>query len=76
VLAGTGVRGVAAITNIKAQVGGTAVPVTYAAAQGQFPGLDQINIGPLPRSLAGRGDANLYIIVDGNRSNIVTMQIQ
>ena len=41
-------------------------------AQGQFAGLDQVNIGPLPRTLAGRGEVNLYVTVDGNRSNTVT----
>lgn len=76
ILAGTGLRGLKALTDITAQVGGTAVPVTYAAAQGQYPGLDQVNIGPLPRTLAGRGEVNLYITVDGNRSNTVTLNIQ
>jgi len=76
VLAGTGIRGEKVLTNITAQVGGTSVPVTYAAAQGQFPGLDQVNIGPLPRTLAGRGEVNLYLTVNGNRSNTVTIAIQ
>jgi uncharacterized protein (TIGR03437 family) len=76
ILAGTGIRGIKALTNVSAQVGGTAVPATYAAAQGQYPGLDQVNIGPLPRTLAGRGEINLYLTVDGNRSNTVTLNIQ
>ena len=76
ILAGTGIRGIKALTNVTAQAGGTAVPVTYAAAQGQYPGLDQVNIGPLPRSLAGRGEINFYLTVDGNRSNTVTLNIQ
>ncbi len=76
ILAGTGIRGAKALSDVTAQVGGTAVPVTYSAAQGQFPGLDQVNIGPLPRTLAGRGDVNLYVTVDGNRSNTVTLKIQ
>lgn len=76
ILAGTGIRGVKTLTNVTAQVGGTAVPVTFAAAQGQYPGLDQVNIGPLPRALAGRGEINLYLTVDGNRSNTVTLNIQ
>jgi uncharacterized protein (TIGR03437 family) len=76
VLAGTGLRNIAGLTAITAQVGGTAVPVTYAAAQGQFAGLDQVNIGPLPRTLAGRGEVNLYVTVDANRSNTVTLNIK
>ncbi len=75
VLVGTGWRGTA-LANVTAQVGGTAVPVTFAGAQGQFAGLDQINVGPLPRALAGRGEVNLYLTVDGHRSNMVTLSIQ
>jgi uncharacterized protein (TIGR03437 family) len=36
-------------------VGGSVVPVSYAGAQGQYPGLDQVNL-QLPSSLAGSGD--------------------
>jgi uncharacterized protein (TIGR03437 family) len=76
VLYATGVRKVSGITRVTASVGGTSVPVTYAGAQNEFQGLDQVNIGPLPRSLAGRGVVNVYITVDGNRSNTVTVHIQ
>lgn len=76
VLYGTGIRNVAALTSVTATVGGTAVPVAYAAAQSEFPGLDQVNIGPLPRSLAGRGEAAILLTVDGQRSNSVTVNIQ
>ena len=31
------------------------MPVSYAGAQGQYPGLDQVNL-QLPSSLAGSGD--------------------
>ena len=76
VLAGTGIRNLQSLADITAQVGGSSVPVTYAAAQNQFPGLDQVNIGPLPRSLAGRSEVNLYVTVGGHRSNTVTLNIQ
>lgn len=76
VLVGTGLRGATALSEVTAQVGGTAVPVTYAGAQGQFPGLDQVNIGPLPRTLAGRGEVNLYVTVAGHRSNTVTLKVE
>ena len=33
-------------------------------AQGQFDGLDQLNLGPLPRSLAGRGEVEVVVTVD------------
>jgi uncharacterized protein (TIGR03437 family) len=76
ILAGTGVRGVKALNNVRAQVGGVSVPVIYAGEQGQFPGLDQVNIGPLPRTLAGRGEVNVWVSTEGNRSNQVTVNIQ
>ena len=53
VLFGTGIRGF--VSEVSATVGGIDVPVLAAVAQGQFVGLDQVNVGPLPRALAGRG---------------------
>jgi uncharacterized protein (TIGR03437 family) len=48
----------------------------YAGAHPDFPGLDQVNVGPLPRSLAGKGEVAVYLTVDGNRSNPVTLKIE
>lgn len=50
-LFGTGFRKQSSVT---ATIGGLAVPVLGAVAQGQFEGLDQAVVGPLPRSLGGR----------------------
>jgi hypothetical protein len=36
-------------------VGGEEVEVPAAVPHGSFVGLDQVNLGPLPRSLAGKG---------------------
>ena len=44
--------------------------------QGQFVGLDQINIGPLPRSLAGRGEVNILLTADGKPANTVTVNVR
>lgn len=73
-LFGTGIRQNA--TPVTSNVGGFFVPVVSAGAQGQFPGLDQVNIGPLPRALTGRGDVQLFLTVDGKRSNTVSIRIQ
>jgi uncharacterized protein (TIGR03437 family) len=75
-LYGTGIRGRQNLTDVGATVAGTPVPVTYAGAQGFFPGLDQVNIGPLPKSLAGHGLAEIVISVRGQSSNPVQVQIQ
>jgi len=73
VLAGTGVRGA---SNVSVTVGGVAVPVIYAGAQSQFAGEDQINVGPLPRSLAGSGSVALALTADGITANSVNVSIQ
>lgn len=72
----TGVRRVSKLSDVSVTVGGETVPVTYAAAQSEYPGLDQINAGPLPRSLAGRGEVAVVVTVEGNRANRVTVAIE
>lgn len=61
---------------VQATIGGVKVPVLYAGAQSQFPGLDQINLGPLPSSLAGKGEVDLIITVDGVPANTVRVALQ
>jgi len=71
-LYGTGIR---AAQKVQAFVAGQPVPVPFAGAQGQYQGLDQINIS-LPRTLAGAGEISVYIVADGMTSNMVTIRIQ
>ncbi len=71
-LYGTGIRRHSG-NPVKATIGGVSVPVTYAGPQSQYPGLDQINIGPLPQSLAGKGDLDVVVIVDGIPANTVRL---
>ena len=73
-LFGTGVRGFT--SQVTAIVGGESVPVLGAVPQGEFVGLDQINIGPLPRSLAGRGEVNILLTADGKPANTVTVNVR
>jgi uncharacterized protein (TIGR03437 family) len=70
-LFGTGVRHrrVAATVHI----GGIAVPALYAGAQGDFAGLDQINV-LVPRQLAGRGEVEVTVTVDARTSNPVRVR--
>ena len=76
-LFGTGIRGFT--SDVTARVGGFAVPVLGAVPQGEFEGVDQVNIGPLPRNL-GRAiglvtEAGLVLAivltVDGQETNPV-----
>lgn len=71
-LFGTGSQGGIVVT---ATIGGLSVPVTYAGVSG-YAGEDQINIGPLPRALAGKGAAEILVLVDGVAANAVNVSIQ
>ena len=73
-LFGTGIRGFTG--EVTATVGGEEVRVLGAVPQGQFVGLDQVNLGPLPRSLTGRGEVDIVLTVDGKVANTVTVTIQ
>jgi len=71
ILFGTGIR---FRMNAAASIGGTNGDVLYAGPSG-FVGLDQCNVN-LPRSLAGRGDVNVAMTVDGRAVNIVRVSVR
>ena len=70
VIYGTGVRGIATAA-LTATLDGTIIPVLFSGAQGDYVGLDQINLGPVPRSLIGKGVVDLVIRVNGQPANTV-----
>jgi uncharacterized protein (TIGR03437 family) len=72
-LFGTGVRNAHTVT---VTVGGAAVPVLFAGAQGTFVGEDQINAGPLPQSLAGRGKVAVTLVADGITANTTNLSFK
>jgi len=71
ILFGTGIR---LRMNAAASIGGTNSDVLYAGPSG-FVGLDQCNVN-IPRSLAGRGQVNVAMTVDGRAANIVGVSIK
>lgn len=71
-LYGTGIRNA---TTVTVTVGGLNVPVLFAGAA-SFEGEDQINVGPLPASLAGQGSVNIVLTADGQAANTVNITIQ
>ncbi len=75
-LFGTGLRAAGGASAVSVKVGGVSVPVTFAGAQEQYVGLDQVNAGPLPRTLLGRGEVPIVMVVDGQPSNIVSVSIR
>jgi uncharacterized protein (TIGR03437 family) len=76
VLYGTGISGSPMLESVVLTLGGAVVPVTSAGPQGQFSGLDQINAGPLPRSLQGRGVVDAILTVNGKTSNRVELRFR
>jgi uncharacterized protein (TIGR03437 family) len=74
-LYGTGVRFRGALSAVSVKIGGTDAQVTYAGAQNELVGLDQINVG-LPRSLAGRGEIDIVMAADGKTANVVKVAIR
>ena len=75
ILFGTGVRGASSLAAVTARLGGTAAEVTYAGTQGTLTGVDQINIR-LPRGLAGRGDVDVVVTVEGLVANTVKVNFK
>jgi uncharacterized protein (TIGR03437 family) len=69
VLYGSGLRGVSDLSAVVASIGDKSVPVLYVGGDSNFVGLDQINLGPIPRSLIGSGLINLTVTIDGKRAN-------
>lgn len=74
-LFGTGVRFRNSLGTVNFNIGGVMGNPVYAGAQGDFVGLDQINI-PLTGDLAGRGTVNVNLSVDGKLTNTVTINIR
>jgi uncharacterized protein (TIGR03437 family) len=72
-LYGTGIHNHA--NPVVATIGSVQVTAASAGAQGEWAGLDQINI-QLPASLAGAGVVSVSLAVDGQTSNSVKIQIQ
>jgi len=71
-LYGTGIRGRSGLSGVSCSIGGTPAQVLYAGAQGAYAGLDQVNV-LLPASLAGRGELDIVVAVDGIVANTVTI---
>jgi uncharacterized protein (TIGR03437 family) len=72
---GTGIRHRSALANVTCAIGGTQAPVVFAGPQGQFTGLDQVNV-QLPAGLAGKGEVDLVLTVDGVVANTVRVNLQ
>lgn len=75
VIYGTGFRQRTQLSNVNVTVKGAVQQVVYAAAHTDFAGLDQSNV-LLDRSLAGSGDTNVVMTVDGVTANTVKINFK
>lgn len=76
ILFGTGFRNRSALAAATVKIGGLDVAVLFAGEASGFAGLDQCNVGPLPRSLAGRGEVEVALMVDGKTANAVGISVR
>ncbi len=74
-LFGTGWRFRSAPSAATCVIGGLNSEVLFAGAQGDFVGLDQMNIR-LARALIGRGEVDLVVTADGRVANTVRINIK
>jgi len=74
-LYGTGIRGGTGVNGTRVVVGGDSGFVSYSGAQGTFPGLDQVNVR-LSRTLIGKGEVDVDVIIDGVKANTVRVNIK
>jgi uncharacterized protein (TIGR03437 family) len=72
---GTGIRLRSSLSAVTSTIGGAASVVSYAGPQGEFVGLDQLNV-LIPRSLVGRGDVDFIVVADGKVANTVRVNIK
>jgi len=72
---GTGWRFRSSETAAKVKVGGVEVPVLYVGLQPTLEGVDQINV-ELTRTLAGKGEVDLEVMVDGRMANTTRVAIK
>ena len=75
ILYGTGFRNRSALAAVACKIGGADAEVLFAGDTPDFIGLDQSNVR-LPRSLAGRGEVDVVMTVDGKMANLVRIAVK
>ena len=75
ILYGTGWRFRSRLSAVTVTAGGAEMETIYAGVQGTFTGLDQINLRLSP-NLAGRGEVDVNLTVDGVAANTVKINVK
>jgi uncharacterized protein (TIGR03437 family) len=76
ILYGSGLRHRSGLTGVQVRVGSLETPALFAGAAPGFAGLDQVNAGPLPRALTGRGTVDIVVTVDNLIANTAQVTIK
>jgi uncharacterized protein (TIGR03437 family) len=71
----TGIRGFSALAAVTATIGGVSSPVISAGPLQGSVGLDEVDV-TVPATLAGRGEVDLRLTVDGKPANTVRVNIK
>lgn len=75
ILFGTGIRYRNRMGEAAVRIGNQSVNVLYAGRQGDFAGLDQVNI-PLPKTLMRQGEVDVVLKLDGKTTNTVNIRFK
>lgn len=75
VMFGTGWRGRSELARVAARIGCDDAPISFAGAQGDLVGVDQVNL-LIPRSQIGRGELDVVLTVDGLIANTVKINVK
>ncbi len=75
VLFGSGLRFRSALSGTTVKIGDVSTGVEYAGPQLTFVGVDQVNV-VIPRTLAGQGEVDVLLTVDGKEANIVRVKFK
>ncbi len=70
ILYGTGFRANSGLSFVNLKLGGTIVEVFYTGPQDTYAGLDQCN-ALIPRTLAGRNEIDIELVVHGKTANLL-----
>ena len=74
-LYGTGIRNRETISDVSIFIGDDKCDVLYAGPQGDYPGLDQINVR-IPRTRIGGGAVSVILSVAGKSANVTMVNIK
>ena len=72
VLYGTGIRGLSSQSSATVTVRGVPLSVLYTGPNPDFFGLDQVNVGPIPRTI-GSGPAEIRFQADNRTANLLSV---